>query len=129
MNMKTDFEQLAVKLINSTFGDVAQSVVIRRPLYNNYDEESGALISASEDYTVNGIIGPWVDDNRAATTSGAIRSDDSSLLIASTDLGIVPEVDVDTAITADGTQWAILYVEQDEAQATILCRISKGIEQ
>ena len=129
MNMKTDFQSLATRLITQVFGSVAQTVTIRHPLYNNYDEESGALISAHEDYTVVGILGPWKDDNQAAATSGAIRTDDLSLLISKVTLGLSPELNVDTAITADGTEWAIVYSEKDEAEATVNFRLSKGVEE
>jgi len=129
MNMKTDFQSLATRLITQVFGSVAQTVTIRHPLYNNYDEESGALISAHEDYTVVGILGPWKDDNQAAATSGAIRTDDLSLLISKVTLDLSPELNVDTAITADGTEWAIVYSEKDEAEATVNFRLSKGVEE
>lgn len=129
MNMKTDFQSLATRLIQNVFGDVAQVVTIRHPLYNNYDEETGSLISAHEDYTVTGIVGPWKNDNQAAATSDAIRSDDLSLLISKVTLDLSPELNVDTAITADGTEWAIIYSETDPAEATVNFRLSKGIEQ
>lgn len=129
MNMKTDFQSMAVNLITNVFGSIAQSVTVRHPIYNNYDEETGALISAHEDYSVQAIVGPWIDDNRAATTSDKIRSDDLSILIAKTQLDINPEMDVDTILTADGTEWAILYSEVDEAEATLKLRISKGTEE
>lgn len=129
MNMKTDFQNLATRLITGVFGSVAQTVTIRRPLYDNYDERTGSLISAHEDYTAVGIIGPWKDDNRAAATSNAIRSDDLSFLISKQTLDINPELNVDIVITADGTEWAVVYSETDEAEATINLRLSKGIEQ
>jgi hypothetical protein len=128
MNMKTDFQAMAVNLITSVFGDIAQIVTIRHPIYNNYDEETGALISAYEDYIVKAIVGPWTDDNLSAATSDRIRSDDLSVLLAKTQLVINPEMDVDTLITADGTEWSILYTSVDEAEATLTLRISKGIE-
>ena len=128
MNMKTDFQALATKLITGVFGDVAQSVTIRRPLYVNYDEETGAQISSHNDYTVVGILGPWKDDNQAAANGPQIRSDDMSLLISKVTLEIEPEVNFDSAITADGTGWAIIYSEKDEAEATINFRLSKGTE-
>jgi len=127
--MKTDFQSLATRLITSVFGSIAQTVTIRRPLYNNYDEESGALITAHEDYTVTGILGPWRDDNQAASVSDAIRTDDLSLLIPKVTLEINPEVNVDTALTADGTEWSIIYSETDEAEATIRFRLTKDVEQ
>lgn len=129
MSLKTDFQKLAVKLINSVFGSISQPLIIRSPIYVNYDEQTGAQITSHNDYTVNAVIGPWTDDNRAAATSGAIRTDDLSAIIATTDLGMRPEVNYDMAITADGTEWAIVYSEIDEAEATITLRLSKGQEE
>lgn len=129
MSLKTDFQQLAVKLINSTFGSISQTLIIRRPLYVNYDEATGAQITSHNDYTVQAVIGPWTNDNRAAATSDAIRSDDLQAIIANTDLGIMPEMNYDIAITADGTEWGIAYAAMDEAEATLTLRLSKGLEE
>ena len=128
-NLKAKFQKLAVKMITKTFESVAQDVIIRRPLYNNYDEASGSLISAYEDYTVKGIVGPWVDDDKAAANSDKVRSDESSLLIATTLLEIIPELNVDIAITIDGTEWAIIDSITDEAGASTLFKLSKGVEE
>lgn len=128
MTMKTDFQNLATKLITGVFGSVAQSVIIRRPIYSNYDEETGSMISATEDYTVTGIVGPWVDDNIAALTSSTIRSDDLSLIISKQTLEIEPEVNYDIAILNDGSEYAIVYSEKDPAEATITFRLSKDVE-
>lgn len=128
MTLKTDFQALAVKLITDTFGSVAQSVIIRRPIYVNYDEATGAQITSHNDYAVTGIVGPWKNDNLAAATSDNIRSDDLALIVAKTTLEIEPELNFDTAITADGTEWAITYSETDPAGATIKFRLSKGEE-
>jgi hypothetical protein len=127
--MKTNFQSLATRLITQVFGSVAQQVTIRRPIYNTYDEESGALISGTEDYTVIGIVGPWKNDNQGALTSDAIRTDDLALLISKTTLEITPELNYDIAITADNTQWNLIYAETDPAEATILFRLSKGNEE
>ena len=129
MNMKTDFQSLATRLITGVFGDVAQTVTIRRPIYSNYDEETGALVSAHEDYSVVGILGPWKDDNQAARNSDQIRTDDLSLLISKVTLEINPEVNVDVAITADGTTWNIIYSETDEAEASVKFRLTKEVEE
>ncbi len=128
MNMKVMFQNLATKLITGVFKDVAQAVTIRRPLYVNYDEETGAQISSHNDYTVTGVLGPWKDDNTANANSSQIRSDDLSLIISKVTLEIEPELNFDTAITADGTEWAIIYSEKDEAEATIKFRLSKDTE-
>lgn len=127
--MKTDFQSMATRLITGVFADVAQQVTIRHPIYDNYDEESGSYISAHEDYTVTGIVGPWKNDNQAAQTSNNVRTDDMSLLISKVTLDLVPEMGVDTAVTADGTEWYIIYSETDEAEATVLFRLSKEIEE
>lgn len=128
MNMKVMFQNLATKLITGVFKDVAQAVTIRRPLYVNYDEETGAQISSHNDYTVTGVLGPWKDDNTANANGPQIRSDDLSLIISKVTLEIEPELNFDTAITADGTEWAIIYSEKDEAEATIKFRLSKDTE-
>lgn len=127
--MKTNFRNLATKLITEVFKDVAQSVTIRHPLYNNYDEESGALISAHEDYTVIGIIGPWKEDKQQALTSDGIRTDDLSLLVSKATLEFQPEINNDTVITEDGTEWAIVYSETDPAEAAINYRLTKVLEE
>ena len=128
MSLKTDFQKLAVKLINNVFGSVAQTLIIRSPIYVNYDEQTGAQITSHNDYQVQAVVGPWTDDNRGAATSNAVRSDDLSAIVALTDLGMRPEVNYDIAITADGTEWTIVYTEIDEAEATITLRLSKGQE-
>lgn len=128
MTMKTDFQNLATKLIYEVFGSIAQTLIIRRPLYTNYDEESGVQYTSHEDYTVQAIIGPWVDDNRNAANGPAIRSDDLSAIISQVTLGMSPEMNYDIAITSDGTEWAIVQSIVDEAQATITLRLSKGQE-
>lgn len=128
MTMKTNFQLLAESLITNVFGSVSQQVIIRRPLYVNYDEESGAQFSSHDDYTVSAVIGPWRRDNQAFATSDAIRSDDLECIIAKRTLEINPEMNFDIAITADGTEWAIVYAEIDAAEATITLRLSKGLE-
>ena len=128
MTLKTDFQQLATKLISGVFGSIAQPLIIRRPLYVNYDEETGAQISSFNDYTVDAIVGPWTDDNRKYANGPQIRSDDLIALISRQTLEINPEMNYDIAITADGTEWAILYSSIDEAEATLTLRLSKGIE-
>jgi hypothetical protein len=129
MNLKDMFQQLATQLISDTFGSVAQTLIIRRPVYVSYDEETGAQISSHNDYTVQAIIGPWVDDNRGyANNSNYIRSDDLSAIISKQTLEINPEMDFDIAITADGTEWAILFSQVDEAEATLTLKLSKGLE-
>ena len=129
MSLKTDFQQLAVKLINNVFGSIAQTLTIRRPLYVNYDEATGSQITSHDDYTLQAIIGPWTNDNQNAATSDAIRSDDLQAIIAKTDLTIVPETNYDIAITPDGTEWAIVYAAIDEAEATLTLRLSKDQEE
>ena len=128
MTMKTNFQLLAESLITSVFGSVSQQVIIRRPLYVNYDEETGAQFSSHDDYTVSAIIGPWRRDNQASGTSDKIRSDDLECIIAKRTLEINPEMNYDVAITADGTEWGIAYSEVDAAEATIILRLSKGQE-
>ncbi len=128
MTMKTNFQALATKLITEVFGSIAQTLTIRRALYVNYDEETGAQITSHNDYTVQAIIGPWIDDNRQAATSNSIRSDDVAAIISKSLLEITPEVGFDIAITADGTEWGIVYTETDEAEATLTLRLSKGEE-
>lgn len=127
--MKTDFQSLATRLITQVFGSVAQQVTIRHPIYDNYDEESGSYISAFEEYVVTGIVGPWKNDNQDALTSNSNRYDDISLIISNVTLDLVPEMGVDTAVTADGTIWQIIYSEKDEAEATVTFRLSKEIEE
>lgn len=130
MTLKTDFQNLATKLIYDTFGSIAQLLIIRRPLYVNYDEATGAQITSHNDYTVQAIVGPWTDDNRnLANNNNNIRSDDLGATIAKQTLDIMPEVNYDIAITADGSEWAITYIAVDEAEATITLRLSKGIEE
>ena len=128
MTMKTDFQALATKLIYEVFGSISQTVTIRRPIYVNYDEESGAQIMSSDDYVVQAVVGPWIDNNQAAATSNAIRTDDLSIIISKTKLAITPEMNFDIAITSDGTEWAIVQSTMDEAEATLTLRLSKGVE-
>lgn len=130
MTLKTDFQNLASKLIYDTFGSIAQSLIIRRPIYVNYDEETGAQITSHNDYTIQAIVGPWTDDNRNyANNNNNIRSDDLGAVIAKQTLSIMPEVNFDIAITADGNEWAITYIAVDEAEATLTLRLSKGLEE
>jgi hypothetical protein len=126
--MKTDFQALATKLIYEVFGSISQTLTIRRPIYINYDEETGSQIMSSDDYVVQAVIGPWIDKNQAAATSNAIRTDDLSAIISKEKLAIVPEMNFDIAITADGTEWAIVQSTMDEAEATLILRLSKGVE-
>lgn len=128
MNMKTDFQALATKLIYEVFGSISQTLIIRRPLYVNYDEETGSQIMSHDDYTVQAVIGPWINKNEAAATSNAIRTDDLSAIISKEKLTINPEMGYDIAITADGTEWSIAYSAVDEAEATLTLRLSKGQE-
>ena len=76
MNMKTRFQNLATRLIQKTFGDVAQPVIIRHPLYSNYDESTGALITNHEDFDVIGILGPFFDNKQGAANIDNISVDD-----------------------------------------------------
>lgn len=128
MTMKTDFQALATKLIYEVFGSISQTLTIRRPIYVNYDEETGAQIMSSDDYVVQAVIGPWINKNEASATSNAIRSDDLSAIISKTKLAIIPEMNYDIAITSDGTEWAIVGSFMDEAEATLTLRLSKGVE-
>lgn len=128
MTMKSDFQALATKLITDVFGSIAQNITIRRALYVNYDEETGAQITSHNDYAVKAIIGPWIDDNRQASGSDSIRTDDVAAIISKSLLEISPEVGFDIVITSDGTEWAIVYTEMDEAEATLTLRLSKGEE-
>lgn len=130
MSLKTDFQALATKLITNTFGSVAQNIIIRRPIYVNYDEASGAQISSYMDYNATAIVGPWKDDNQPyANNLNSIRSDDLSVILSRQLLDMTPEVNYDIAITADGAEWAIVYTEMDEAEATLTMRLSKGQEE
>jgi len=126
--MKTDFQALATKLIYEVFGSISQTLTIRRPIYINYDEETGSQIMSSDDYVIQAVIGPWIDKNQAAATSNAIRTDDLSAIISKEKLAITPEMNFDIAITADGTEWAIVQSTMDEAEATLILRLSKGVE-
>ena len=129
MTLKTDFQNLANKLIYDTFGSIAQSLIIRRPIYVNYDEATGAQITSHNDYEIKAIVGPWTDDNRnLANNNNNIRSDDLGAIIAKQTLEIMPETNFDIAITADGDEWAITYVAVDEAEATLTLKLSKGLE-
>jgi hypothetical protein len=128
MTLKTDFQNLATKLISGVFGSISQKLIIRRPLYVSYDEETGSQLSSFADYTVDAIVGPWTDDNTKYANGPQIRSDDLVALISRQTLEINPEMNYDIAITADGTEWAILYTSVDEAEATLTIRLSKGIE-
>ena len=127
--MKTDFQALATKLIYDVFGSISQTLIIRRPLYINYDEETGTQMMSHDDYTIQAVIGPWINKNEAAATSAAIRTDDLSAIISKSTLTITPEVSYDIAITADGTEWNIAYSATDEAEATLTLRLSKGLEE
>jgi len=126
--MKTDFQALATRLITQVFGSIAQTVTIRRPIYDNYNEELGSLISYHNDYSVIGVIGPWKNDNQSAQTSDAIGTDDLSLIISKTTLEIEPELNFDIAITSDGVEWDIILSEKDEAEATIKFRLTKRLD-
>jgi len=130
MSLKTDFQNLASKLIYDTFGSISQPLIIRRSIYINYDEGTGAQITSHNDYTIKAVVGPWVDDNRgAANSNNSIRSDDLSAIISKQTLEIMPEVNFDIAVTADGTEWSIVSATVDEAEATLTLRLSKGQEE
>ena len=129
MTMKTDFQALASKLIYDVFGSISQTLTIRRPIYVNYDEETGSQIMSSDDYVIQAVIGPWIDKNIDASKSDAIRTDDLSAIISKEKLAIVPEMNFDIAITTDGTEWAIVQSTTDEAEATIILRLSKSVEE
>lgn len=128
MNMKTNFQSLATRLITGVFGAVAQTVTIRHPVYSSYDEQSGSIISAHEDFTITGIVGPWTEDNSAARTSESVRADDSALLVSYVQLELMPELNVDIAITEDGTEWNIVDSVTDPSEAAVKFRLSKVIE-
>ena len=128
MDLKTMFDKLAVTMINKTFGSVAQTVTIRHPLYSNYDEETGAIITAHEDYIVKGIVGPWINNNEEAQRSHIVDSQDVSVLIATSDLELInPAVNYDTVITQDGSEWALAFIQRDPANATFKFKLSKNI--
>ena len=129
MTLKTDFQKLASTLINGVFGSIAQPVTIRHPLYTNYEESTGAMITAHEDHIVNGILGTWIDNNQAAAVGPKIMTNDVSLLISKSDLPITPITNYDTAIDKDGTEWVIVFVQKDEAEATLTIRLSKNLEE
>lgn len=134
MNMKTKFQKIAEKIVTKTFGDVAQLVTIRRPIYENYDEVTGSLISSHDDYEVKGIVGPWNKDNSPSTTSSGIMNDDLQLIIARITLVdedgnvIEAEVNRDSVILPDGSEYLIIQSFKDPAEASIVYRLSKDTD-
>lgn len=129
MNLKVLFQSLATNLITGVFKDVAQKVIIRRPIMNNYQEYLGALISSYQEYEVVGIVGPWRDDSQLGQKSDAIQTNDLQLIISKVTLEIEPELNVDTCILPDGSEWEIIFAQKDAAEASIKYRLSKDLEE
>lgn len=127
--MKTNFQALATRLIEGVFGSVSQVVTIRRPIYSNYDEETGSMIQAHEDRDVVAVVGPWRNNSQPGMNSDAIATDDLSVIYSKVRLDIEPELNVDTAILPDGSEWSIVYYEKDEAEASVRLRLAKDLEQ
>jgi len=122
------FQQIAYKLVNQVFKDVSIPVTIVRPIYNNYDVESGSLVTAYEEYPILAVFGPSKNNNLWAQTSDNIQTATSQILFANITLPITPQIGVDTVKTPDNKVWEVIDVVIDEASASTIVKLNEIFE-
>lgn len=123
------FQQIAYKLVNQVFKDVAQTATIIRPIYNNYDPESGALVSSHEEYNILAIFGPFKASNNWSQTSDTNQATFSQILFASITLPIRPQIGVDFVKMPDNVLWDVVDVIIDEANASTILKLTERLDE
>jgi 5-carboxymethyl-2-hydroxymuconate isomerase len=131
MSLKDRFQSLAVLMINtqSAFLSVSQPVILSQPILEQYDVESGMVFRSMREITVNGIVGPWEDSRLQALNSYSVQTEDLKCLLAFLDVSLDLNIGHDTVTLQDGTVYSIVSKKVDPAEASIILRLSKIVEE
>lgn len=118
--MKTEFNQLAKKLITETFASISKTVqlLIDKSVYS---EEMGEIIAFDDEIiTLDGISGPV---NKTRFNSANIQTDDVQVILPFIDVDQELFLQIDT-LTIDGVEHTLIdsVVDASESVIVLLCR-------
>ena len=123
--MKTDFQKLAADLTNDAFGDISVNVILRKVTSEEYDVSMGGMVQSTTDYPFKAFLGAF---SRDLLNSNDILLTDTRCWFPfiSVPNGVVPIAQSDLIIGPDGTQYDIISLIKDTAEAgyTLQLRIT-----
>jgi len=113
MGLASTVQNAVYNAINTTVGDLAQTVTFNKKSAEAYSVSTGSVTKTSTAHTVKAVVTPFTQEEIDSTDS--ITSEDLRLLLPKKELTFTPSID-DT-ITFNSETYKIISKTLDPAQA------------
>ena len=113
MGLSSTVQNAVFNAVNTTVGDLAQTVTFSKLSAPSYNVTTGAATATTTNHTVKVIVQPFTEEELQSTDD--ISTEDLRVLLPKKDLSFTPEID-DT-ITFNSETYKIIRTRLDPAQA------------
>ncbi len=114
------FQNLAAKLVNQTFGGVAQRVTHQTPGTASYDPVTGVVLDIPTVEVVTAIVGPF---NKGKNAPQDLLEGDLKMIVPSLNLNLPITNQLDTMILPNGEKYRVISSKIDPAIAAWILQL------
>tara|TARA_X000001382_G_C3141537_1_gene169739 strand:+ start:667 stop:1035 length:369 start_codon:yes stop_codon:yes gene_type:complete len=113
MGLASTVQNAVYNAINTTVGDLAQTVTFSKLSSPSYNVSTGAATATTTSHSVKVVVQPFTEEELTSTDN--ISTEDLRVLLPKKELTFTPEID--DVITFNNLTYKIISVRLDPAQA------------